>query len=153
MRPKKYDQPRTYPFKCEDAVLSLALEKARTDGRTLPDVLNDFLNAYTTPNTTTLELERQIRERGETIKHENIELEALKLQLKQKTGEIPSEFIEYYRKKRKVWTEEQRQEYIKQTSEKLKCGLEWLREKLEGSATVRPAGLSERPEEKEKEAE
>jgi len=130
-RPKKYDKLAFYSFRGEDPIIKAAMEKAVQDGVTLPDVLNDFLKTYVVPNTAYTQLQREVAQQHQVVERERIKLAALELRLKQKIGDLPEEFIAYYKKNLERWNEAQRIQFISTTAEKLKLDEEWLRSKLE----------------------
>jgi hypothetical protein len=130
-RLKKYDKLAIYSFRGEDPVIKAALEKATQDGVTLPDVINNFLKTYVIPNTAYAQLQRDVAEQHQVVERERIKLAALEMRLKQKTGDIPEEFIAYYKKNLTRWNEAQRIQFISASAKKLKLDEEWLRSKLE----------------------
>ena len=130
-RKKKYEKLAIYSFRCEEPIIELAKERANNDGVDLSDVLNNFLSAYVQPNTAITALENEIVERERKVKSELIQIEALRQRLKQKTGDIPTQYIEFYKKRSSKWSDEARAKFIDATARKLKLDSEWLKAKLE----------------------
>lgn len=128
---KKFDNPFVFTVKAERADVEAAREKAKADGRTLNKVISDFLGGYTITNSTAAKLEVDVTEQRQVAERERIKLMALEARLRQKTGDIPEEYIDYYRKKSPKWNEAQRITFVDQTAKKLKLDPGWLREKTE----------------------
>lgn len=130
-RPRKFDDPGIFTLKAERTLINGARERAGADGKTLNEVINDFLNAFVIPNSPFEKLKAEIREQHEIVEHERIKLTALELRLKQKVGEIPDQYIQYWTKKRGKWNAAQRLHFLETSAKKLKISRDELSSRLD----------------------
>lgn len=130
-RPRKFDDPGIFTLKAERALINGARERTGADGKTLNEVINDFLNAYVTPNSPFEKLKAEVKEQRETVAREQTRLMALELRLKQKVGEIPDQYIRYWTKKRGELNQTQRLQFLETAAKKLKLKRDELGTRLD----------------------
>ena len=130
-RPRKFEAPAVLPVKTESSIIDRARDRAKMDGTTLNQVINEFLINYATPNSPFEKLKVEVYEQRRVLAREQTKLTALELRLKQKTLEIPEEYIRYWARKRGEWNQAQRLQFLDDSAKKLKLKREELGQRLD----------------------
>ena len=145
-RPRKFETPAVLPVKSESSMIDRARDRARADGTTLNRVINEFLASYATPNSPFEKLKVEVYEQRKIVAREQTKLAALELRLKQKTLEIPEDYIRYWAKKRKEWNAAQRLQFLDTSAKKLNLKREELGQRLDKLADeITTGGSPQRP--------
>lgn len=130
-RPRKFEAPAVLPVKTEYSIIDRARDRARMDGTTLNQVINEFLTSYAIPNSPFEKLKVEVYEQRKVVAREQTKLAALELRLKQKTLEIPEEYIRFWAKKRGEYNAAQRLQFLDDSAKKLKIKREELGKRLD----------------------
>lgn len=130
-RPRKFETPAVLTVKGESSIIDRAQNRARADGTTLNEVINEFLASYAPHNSPYEKLKAEVQAQREAVAKEQTKLMALELRLKQKTLEIPDNYIRYWASKRGEWNQAQRIQFLDTSAKKLKLKREELGERLD----------------------
>ncbi len=119
-RPRKFETPAVLTVKGESSIIDRARNLADVDGTTLNKVINEFLTSYASQNSPYEKLKAEVRAQQDVVMKAKTKLTALELRLRQKTLEIPDQYICYWAKKRKEWNQAQRLQFLETSAKKLK---------------------------------
>jgi len=90
-------QRKVTSFRADESVLKEAKRKARQQGRTITEVINDLLRAYIGINSPIDDLQDELMELEAEKSHIEAKMEEIKREIEERKGQIPDGVKDYLR--------------------------------------------------------